>query len=113
MKTFAFVICLLGTVFLKFADYSNHYKVISERKQEEVDSLKVLLYDIQRDTIIHKMLTDFAYRTKVNTLVKVLPDAEIIRLINRHKLQQKQKKSASIAGRKSSRQKAYVIAASR
>jgi hypothetical protein len=94
MKTFAFIICLLGTIFLKFADYSNHYKKLSEKKQMELDSLKVMLHDLERDTIIHKMLTDFAYRTKVNTLVKVLPDAEIVKLINKHSRERKGKVKA-------------------
>ena len=84
MKTIAFIVCLVGSIFLKYADNVSHFKTLSEQRQKEVDSLKVLMYDLGKDTIVHKMLTDFAYRTKVNTLVKVLPDEDIAKLINKY-----------------------------
>ena len=99
MKTIAFIVCLLGTIFLKYSDNVAHYRRLSEQRQKQIDSLTVMMYDLKQDTIVHKMLTDFAYRTKVNTLVKVLPDEDIIRLINKYQVHRskKGKKQAVLA----------------
>jgi hypothetical protein len=85
MKTIAFITCLVSTVFLNFYNKASHYEKLSEIRLKQIDSLKILMYDVQRDSVVNRMLTDFGYRTKVNTLVRIIPDSEIVKLINKYK----------------------------
>lgn len=85
MKIIAFVSCLLGTVCLNIYHNYAAYRVKTIQQQHEIDSLKVMMRDIQRDSIVAKMLVDFPYRTKINTIARTIPDKDLALLINKYK----------------------------